>query len=82
MDRYPPKSVPQVFQDVKQMIARLDVYLNTSPRQHICCMSPDNEFVTLVNYAIQLHVDLTVFPTIWAVLSILLDSQDGSALYV
>ena len=70
-----------VKQDVEQMISRLDVYLIIFPRQHIYCLSPDNEFVTIVNYTIQLHVDLNVFPNIWAVLSILLESQHGNALY-
>ena len=29
-----------------------------------------------------MHVDLTTFPTLWAVLSILLDTQDGKCEYV
>ena len=41
-------------------------------------MSSDNEYVALLNYAICLNVDLNTFPTLWAVLSILLDTQDGS----
>ena len=45
-------------------------------------MSSDNEYVALLNYAIHLNVDLSMFPTLWAVLSILLDTQDGSLEYV
>ena len=45
-------------------------------------MSSDNEYVALLNYAICLNVDLNTFPTLWAVLSILLDTQDGSLEYV
>ena len=45
-------------------------------------MSSDNEYVALLNYAIHLNVDLSTFPTLWAVLSILLDTQDGSLEYV
>ena len=45
-------------------------------------MSSDNEYVTLIQYAIHLHIDLTMFPTLWAVLSILLDTQDGKCEYV
>ena len=45
-------------------------------------MSPDNEYVTLLNYAIHLHIDISTFPTVWAVLSILLDTQDNKLEYV
>ena len=45
-------------------------------------MSSDNEYVTLLQYKICLHIDLTMFPTLWAVLSILLDTQDGKCEYM
>ena len=45
-------------------------------------MSSDNEYVILLKYAICLNIDLTVFPTLWTVLSILLDTQDGKCEYV
>ena len=45
-------------------------------------MSPDNKYITLLNYAICLHVDISMFPTVWAVLSILLDTQDNKLEYV
>ena len=45
-------------------------------------MSSNNEYVALLKYAIHLNVDLSTFPTLWAVLSILLDTQDGSLEYV
>ena len=45
-------------------------------------MSSDNEYVTLLQCAILLHIYLTTFPTLWAVLSILLDAQDGKRKYV
>ena len=45
-------------------------------------MSSGNEYVALLNYAICLNVDLSTFLTLWAVLSILLDTQDGSLEYV
>ena len=41
-------------------------------------MSSDNEYVALLKYAICLNVDLSTFPTLWAVLSFLLDTQDDS----
>ena len=36
----------------------------------------------MLKYAIHLNIDLTVFPTLWAVLSILLDTQDGKCEYI
>ena len=45
-------------------------------------MSSDNKYVALLKYAIHLNIDLSMFPTLWAVLSILLDTQDGNLEYV
>ena len=45
-------------------------------------MTSDSEFVVFVNHAIQLALDLTAYPTIWAVLSILLETQDVNTSYV
>ena len=45
-------------------------------------MSSDNEYEALLKYVIHLNVDLSMFPTLWAVLSILLDTQDGNLEYI
>ena len=45
-------------------------------------MSSDNEYVILLKYSIHLNIDLSMFPTLWAVLSILLDTQDHKLEYV
>ena len=45
-------------------------------------MFADSEFVTFLSHAIDLLVDLTVYPTVWAVLKILLETQDANAIYV
>ena len=45
-------------------------------------MSSDNEYVTLLKYAIRLNIDLSTFPSLWAVVSILLDTQDGKHKYI
>ena len=45
-------------------------------------MSPNNEYVSLLKYAIHLQIDKSMFPTVWAVLSILLDTQDSNLEYV
>ena len=45
-------------------------------------MSPDNEYVSLIMYAITMEIDLCNFPAIWAVLSILLDTQSNTLQHV
>ena len=45
-------------------------------------MSSDNEYVILLKYAIRLNKDFSMFPTLWAVLSIPLDTQDGKCEYI
>ena len=79
---YPPPSDKQAFLDVYHMLSLLDKYLYDNPKQHTHCMSSNNEYVALLIYAIHLNVDLSTFPTLWAVLSILLDTQDGNLEYV
>ena len=63
------------------MLLSLDKHLYNNLRQHTHCMSSDN-MVILLKYAIRLNIDLSVFLTLWAVLSILLDTQDGKHEYV
>ena len=82
LEYYPSSSEKQVFLNIYHMLSLLDKYLYNYPKQHTHCMSSDNEYVTLLQYAIHLHIDLTMFPTLWAVLSILLDTQDGKCKYV
>ena len=45
-------------------------------------MTSNSEFVAFVNHTIQFSLDLTVYSTIWAVLSILLETQDINTSYV
>ena len=45
-------------------------------------MSPDSEYVSFIMYATKLEIDLGNFPAIWAVLSILLDTQNNELQYV
>ena len=45
-------------------------------------MSPDNEYVSLILYAITIEIDLCNFLAIWAVLSILLDTQSNTLQHV
>ena len=60
----------------------LDAYLRDNPQQHIYCMSPDSEYVSLIMYATKIEIDLCNFLAIWAVLSILLDTQNNTLQHV
>ena len=60
----------------------LDAYLIDNPQQHQYCMSPDSEYISLIMYTTKLEIDLYNFLAIWAVLSILLDTQSNELQYV
>ena len=45
-------------------------------------MTSDSEFIAFINHAIQLVLDLMVYPNIWAVRLILLETQDVNASYM
>ena len=45
-------------------------------------MSPDSEYVSLIMYTTKIEIDLFNFPAIWAVLSILLDTQSNELQHV
>ena len=52
LEGYPPSSDKQAFLDIYHMLSLLDKYLYDNPKQHTHCMSSDNEYVTLLKYAI------------------------------
>ena len=60
----------------------LDAYLIDNLQQHQYCMSPDSEYISLIMYTTKLEIDLCNFLAIWAVLSILLDTQSNELQYV
>ena len=72
----------RTYLQIQQMAQWLDVYLSKYPAQYINCMTPDSEFIAFINHAIQLALDLTVYSNIWAVLSILLETQDVNTSYM
>ena len=82
LEGYPPPSHKQAFLDIYHMLSLLDKYLYDNPKEHTHCMSLNNEYVALLKYAICLNIDISMFPTVWAVLSILLDTQDGNLEYI
>ena len=79
---FPPESKEKAFEQIYEILQVLNAYLIDNPQQHIHCMSPDNEYVSLIMYAITIKIDLCNFPAIWAVLSILLDTQSNTLQHV
>ena len=78
----PPDSKEKAFKQIYEILQVLNAYLIDNPQQHIHCMSPDNEYVLLIMYAITIEIDLCNFLAIWAVLSILLDTQSNTLQHV
>ena len=81
LNHFPPELKEKAFEQIHQMQV-LDAYLIDNPQQHQYCMSPDSEYISLIVYATKLKIDLCNFPAIWAVLSILSDTQSNELQYV
>ena len=82
LNHFPTESKEKAFEQIYKILQVLEAYLIDNPQQHIYCMSPDNEYVSLIMYAITIEIDLCNFPAIWAVLSILLDTQSNTLQHV
>ena len=82
LSHFPPESKEKAFKQIYEILQVLNAYLVDNPQQHIHCMSPDNEYVSLIMYATTIEIDLCNFLAIWAVLSILLDTQSNTLPYV
>ena len=82
LNHFPPESKEKAFEQIYQILQVLDAYLINNPQQHRYCMSPDSEYISLIMYATKLKIDLCNFQAIWAVLSILLDTQSNELQYV
>ena len=82
LNHFPPESKEKAFEQIYEILQVLEAYLRDNPQQHIHCMSPDSEYVSLIMYAITIEIDLCNFLAIWAVLSILLDTQSNTLQYV
>ena len=82
LNHFPPESKEKAFEQIYQILQVLDAYLIDNPQQHRYCMSPDSEYISLIMYATKLDIDLCNFLAIWAVLSILLDTQSNELQYV
>ena len=82
LSHFPPESKEKAFEQIYKILQVLNTYLLDNPQQHIHCMSPDNEYVLLIMYANTIKIDLSNFPAIWAVLSILLNTQSNTLQHV
>ena len=82
LSHFPPDSKEKAFKQIYKILQVLNTYLIDNPQQHIHCMSPDNEYVSLIMYAITIEIDLCNFLAIWAVVSILLDTQGNTLQHV
>ena len=82
LKHFPPESTEKVFEQIYKILQVLDAYLIDNPQQHLYCMSPDSEYVSLIMYATKIEIDLCNFLAIWAVLSILLDTQSNELQHV
>ena len=82
LNHFPPESKEKAFEQMYKILQVLDAYLIDNPQQHLSCMSRDSEYVSVIMYATKLEIDLGNFPTIWAVLSILLDTQSNELQYI
>ena len=78
LSHFPLESKEKAFEQIYEILQVLNAYLIDNPQQHIHCMSPDNEYVSLIMYANTIEIDLCNFLAIWAVLSILLDTQSNT----
>ena len=76
LNHFPLESKEKAFEQIYEILQVLNA------QQYIHCMSPDNEYVSLIMYAITIGIDLCNFLALWAVLSILLDMQSNTLQYV
>ena len=82
LNHFPPESKEKAFEQIYHILQVLDAYLIDNLQQHRCCMSPDSKYISLIMYTTKLEIDLCNFLAIWAVLSILLDTQSNELQYV
>ena len=68
LNHFPPKSKEKAFEQIYKILQVLDAYLIDNTQQHLYCMSPDSQYVSLIMYATKIQDDLCNFPAIWAVL--------------
>ena len=61
LNHFPPESREKAFEQIYEILQVLDAYLIDDPQQHIYCMSPDSEYVSLIMYATKLKLICATF---------------------
>ena len=82
LNHFPPESKEKTFEQIYHTLQVLDAYLIDNLQQHRYCISHDSEYILLIMYTTKLEIDMCNFLAIWAVLSILLDTQSNGLQYV
>ena len=61
LNHFPPESKEKAFKQIYEILQVLDAYLRDNPHQHIYCLSPDSEYISLIMYAITIEIDCATF---------------------
>ena len=61
LSHFPPESKEKAFEQIYEILQVLNAYLIDNPQQHIHCMSPDNEYVSLIMYTNTIEIELCNF---------------------
>ena len=48
LNHFPPESKEKAFEQIYKILQALDAYLIDNPQQHLYCMSPDSEYLSLI----------------------------------
>ena len=58
LKHFPPESKEKAFEQIYKILQMLDAYLIDNPQQHLYCMSPDSEYISLIMYTTKIEIDL------------------------
>ena len=65
LNHFPPEFKEKAFEQIYQILQVLDAYLIDNLQQHLSCMSPNSEYISLIMYTTKLEIDLGNFLAIW-----------------
>ena len=61
LNHFPPESKEKALEQIYEILQVLHAYLRDNPQQHIHCMSPDSEYVSLIIMLLQLKLICATF---------------------
>ena len=61
LNHFPPESKEKALEQIYQILQVVDAYLIDNLQQHLYCMLPDSEYISLIMYATKLEIDLGNF---------------------